>query len=208
MLADLLHQRRSVRKYRPEVPPQEWLTDIIRCGQSAPSPTNSQPVRIRSIGMTETRQALQHTLLDERDQLLETLARQNGSKRDRNYIRTYYRYSEFMFAAPWLLLVGTAQVLPSFQERMIEAGLRTKTDLPQYNKDITVGLFVSAMLLRATELGLASCILTAPLVFLAHRKDLAPFCDISPKCFVTLGYGAETPPAPTRLDLDQIMTVY
>ncbi|MGD9209628.1 MAG: nitroreductase family protein [Desulfobacteraceae bacterium] len=205
MLTELLHQRRSVRRYLDKVPPKAFLKDVVRCGQSAPSPSNSQPVRVRHIASIDTRTALKKALMNERDVLLENLAADNGPKRVRNYIRVYYRFSEFMFTAPWLLLVGTTQVSPGFKDHMVIAGLRTNDNDPQTDQDITVGLFVSAMLLRATELGLASCVLTAPLVFLAERNDLSVFNGITPKCFVTLGYGAETPLSPLRLGLDQIM---
>lgn len=205
MLTDLLHQRRSVRTYLPESPPEAWLADIIRCGQHTPSPSNHQPVRVRRIVSCQARKALQNALIDERDRLLKTLAAKNGAKRDRNYIRLYYRYSEFMFKAPWLLLVGTGCVPSGFRDHMVTAGLRFPDTAQHSDSDITVGLFVSAVLLRATELGLASCVLTAPLVFLAERKDLAVFKGVTPKCFVTLGYGADVPTAPPRLSLDQVM---
>ena len=71
---------------------------------------------------------------------------------------------------------------------------------------MTVGLFVSAMLLRATELGLGSCILTAPLVFLSPDNTLLAFKNLRPKCFITLGYTAKAPLSPTpRLDVKKII---
>lgn len=204
MLTDLLHQRRSLRKYLPKLPPLNWLSDIIRCGQTAPSPSNSQSVRVRLVASDKSRDELKNAMARQRELLLQANTEADGSKRTRNYIRVYYRYSEFMFNAPWLLLVGTAPAKPGFADHMAMAGLRSDKGRGSVDHDIAVGLFVSAMLLRATELGLASCILSAPLVFLAPEVKLPIFNQINPKCFITLGFGAETPPAPNRLALDDI----
>lgn len=205
MLTELLHQRRSIRKYLPDAPPQAWLEDVVDCGRTAPSPSNSQPVRIRRITSKAVRNQLQTALIRQRNLLLENLEVAGGPKRVRNYIKVYYRYSEFMFTAPWLLLVGTTRVAPGFGEQMSMAGLRSGGGDQRSDTDIAVGLFVSAMLLRATELGLGSCILTAPLVFLSPEKDLSAFTDLTPKCFLTLGYSAATPPEPERLPVARIM---
>ena len=205
MLTEILQRRRSVRKYLPRKPPQKWLEDIVICGQTAPSPSNSQPVRVRQIVSADARKELQNAMIRQKDHLIEAITAQKGPKRVRNYIKVYYRYSEFMFTAPWLILIGTADVAPGFKAHMISAGLRSNKSSQYVDEDITVGFFVSAMLLRATELGLGSCILTAPLVFLAPEKNLTAFKNIRPKCFVTFGYAAQTPDAPPRLDLVKIL---
>ncbi len=204
MLTELLHRRRSQRSYLPDRPPRSWLEDIIRCGRTAPSPSNSQPVRVRWIDSEQCRNELANALADQRGELLKEHAAAGGAKRNRNYIRVYYRYSEFMFSAPWLLLVGTVPTAPGFAGLMAAAGLRRAENSPA-DQDITVGLFVSAMLLRATELGLDSCVLTAPLVFLEPEKKLSIFERFQPKCFVTLGYGEKIPPKPTRLKVTEIL---
>lgn len=205
MLSEILQQRRSVRKYLTKEPPKQWLEDLVRCGQTAPSPSNSQPVRVRQIVSANTRSQLQRAMTRQKNYLIETIMAQNGSKRVHNYIKVYYRYSEFMFTAPWLILIGTTDVVPGFKDHLVTAGLRSEKNSRYIDEDITVGLFVSAMLLRATELGLGSCILTAPLVFLAPESNLTIFKDLRPKCFVTLGYAAQTPDAPPRHDLAKIL---
>ena len=205
MLTELLHQRRSQRSYLPEKPPLTWLKEIVRCGRTAPSPGNSQPVRVRWIDSESSRSRLQEALARRRETFLQKHAEKKGSKRIRNYIRVYYRYSEFMFTAPWLLMVGTVPTSPGFADHMTAAGLCSRSPSKQTDKDITVGLFVSAMLLKATELGLDSCVLTAPLVFLEEENTLPTFAHFTPKCFVTLGYGAKTPPKTSRLELASIL---
>ncbi len=204
MLTELLHQRRSQRSYLPQKPPRSWLEDIIDCGRTAPSPSNSQPVRVRWIDSEPSRRELAEALARRRKDLLQEHAATEGSKRTRNYIRVYYRYSEFMFSAPWLLLVGTVSTAPGFADHMAAAGLRRR-QTGRTDQDITVGLFVSAMLLRATELGLDSCVLTAPLVFLEPEKKLSIFERLQPKCFITLGYGEKSPPRTSRLKVTDIL---
>ena len=205
MLSQLFQKRRSIRNYLPHEPPQEWLADLIRCGQTAPSPSNSQPVRVRRISSQDVRRQLQAAMMQQKEHLLEAVAAQNGPKRLLNIIKVYYRYSAFMFTAPWLLLIGTIPTAPGFYDHLATAGLRPEKKSATTDQDVTVGLFVSAMLLRATELGLGSCILTAPLVFLAPYDTLLAFKNIRPKCFVTLGYAAKTPTSTPRLDPDKII---
>ena len=204
MLSKILQQRRSVRKYLTKEPPKEWLEDLINCGRTAPSPSNRQPVRVRQIISEKARKELQGAMVRQKDHLISTIATQSGSKRVRNYIRVYYRYSEFMFTAPWLILIGVTDVGPGFKDHLVAAGLHPEKNRYSTDEDITVGLFVGAMLLRATELGIGSCILTAPLVFLAMEKNLTMFQDLTPKCFITFGYAAKAPAIPPRFDLAKI----
>ena len=208
MLSEILQQRRSVRKYLTKEPPKEWLEDLINCGRTAPSPSNSQPVRVRQIVSEKARKELQSAMVRQKDHLISTITAQNGSKRVRNYIRVYYRYSEFMFTAPWLILIGVTDAGAGFKDHLVAAGLHPAKSRSSTDEDITVGLFVSAMLLRATELGIGSCILTAPLVFLALEKNLTMFHDLTPKCFVTFGYAAKTPAIPPRFELAKIFKSY
>jgi nitroreductase len=205
MLEQLLQKRHSIRNYLPHEPPREWLADLIRCGQTAPSPSNSQPVRVRQISSQDVRKQLQTAMIQQKERLLEAVAAQNGPKRLLNTIKVYYRYSAFMFTAPWLLLIGTIPTAPGFYDHLAAAGLRPEKKSDRTDQDITVGLFISAMLLRATELGLGSCILTAPLVFLAPDDTLLAFKNLRPKCFVTLGYAAETTTSTPRLDVNKII---
>jgi len=205
MLNQLLQKRRSIRNYLPQEPPHEWLDDLIRCGQTAPSPSNSQPVRVRQILSRDSRRELQAAIGHQKERLLEAVTAQNGPKRVQNTIKVYYRYSAFMFTAPWLLLIGTVPTAPGFYDHLAAAGLRPEKKSATTDEDITVGLFVSAMLLRATELGLGSCILTAPLVFLTPDKSLLAFKNLRPKCFITLGYAANPTTSTPRLDANKII---
>lgn len=205
MLTELVHKRRSVRNYLPDPPPLPWLKEVVDCGRAAPSPSNSQPVRVRHVASDMARRQLQTALAHGRTGLLGALSAAGGPKRIRNYIRVYYRYSEFMFTAPWLLLVGTTRTTPGFSDHLAQAGLVRSAGKTDRDTDISVGLFVSAMLLKATQLGLGSCVLTAPLVFLESENHLDAFNNIVPKCFVTLGYSATTPPRTQRRPLTTIM---
>ena len=44
-LDNLLEKRQSIRKYKEDIPPEDWINQMIYCANCAPSPSNIQPVR-------------------------------------------------------------------------------------------------------------------------------------------------------------------
>jgi nitroreductase len=70
---------------------------------------------------------------------------------------------------------------------------------------ISTAMAVENLLLAAHVLGLGACIMTAPLLAGSIWEQVenlpAGFC---PTCIVTVGYPAQTPPAPRRKPVDQI----
>ena len=70
----LINARRSIRKYTAELPPFEWIEEMIRCAAQAPSPSNSQPVRFFRINSVTIRDALYRGMVDGHQELLATVA--------------------------------------------------------------------------------------------------------------------------------------
>ena len=190
-LEELITKRRSIRKYKDEVPPQEWIESMIRCVTFAPSPSHTQPVRFLRINSENVKQALYESLVSGRDRFLKTLTDGGGPKRLKNWINTYYRYSQFMFDAPVLFAVGTMRSATGFSRKMFEAGL-LETYEPK-DHDIALGLALKGFILKGEELGLGSCILTAPLVFVSDVEETLGTKDLDIRCLITIGFPNETP---------------
>jgi nitroreductase len=147
---------------------------------------------------------LHQALREGRDRLLQAASETGGSKRARNWINYYYRYSEFMFHTPVLFAVGTSTKLLSFMERLGKTGLKTQAHSIQRDLDITVGLALYGYLLKAEEFGLGSCILTAPLTFIEQPEKVLSLEKIHIRCFVATGYPDEKPPLSARKDISEI----
>jgi len=203
-LDKLIHKRRSIRKYTQEQPPEGYIKKMILAAMKAPSPTNSQPVRFIRILSPELMEQLHQTMEYGRESLLEAIKDAPSSKRLKNWVNAYFRFSEFMFKAPVLFAVGTTSTFVSLSERLFRAGMREQGHKKYRDVDISVGLALKGYLLKGEELGLGSCILTAPLIFIEKPETIFPLKGIEIKCFVTTGYPDEEPDYIKRKDFDEI----
>ncbi len=207
LVEQLIFQRRSIRKYKPKALPQEWIEAMLACAHQAPSPSNSQPVRFVRIESPVCLDALRSSLSEGHAQLLARHEAAGAPPRLRNWINAYHRYAEVMFAAPVLLAVGLDTDTKGFARQLIAAGLMKSDRRPGSDPDITLGLALQGLLLKAQALGVGSCILTAPLFFIQAVEKLLGLEQVAVKCFVTLGLADETPKAPERLPLHDVVKV-
>ena len=137
-----------------------------------------------------------------KDRFLTKAAACDRPKHLKNWINAYWRYSEFIFQVPVLFAVGTVTPEGSFAGRLRQAGITIKTKKDNADLDISVGLALQGFLLKGHELGLGTCILTAPLTFLGNADKRTGHVTI--KCFVTVGFADENPHPPGRLPLTAI----
>lgn len=203
-LDDLLTGRRSIRRYTTAAPPEAWLESMILSATWAPSPRNSQPVRFIRIESPETRSRLHEVMLCGRERLLDKAAACDRPKRLRNWINAYWRYSEFILRAPVLFAVGTVTPEGSFSSHLRQAGIINGDKRDDTDLDISVGLALQGFILKGGELGLGTCILTAPLSFIMDAGNIFGIKDIVIKCFVTAGFPDESPAAPERIPVADI----
>ncbi|MBW1829954.1 MAG: nitroreductase family protein [Deltaproteobacteria bacterium] len=201
-LDELISGRRSIRKYKEELPPEEWIEEMIFCATCAPSPSNTQPVRFLKISSEKIKKALYESLVSGRDNFYKALEESNGPKKMRNWISSYFRFSEFMFEAPLLFAVGTLKSTTGFSRKMFEAGLLKRYD--RKDLDITLGLALKGFILKGEELGLGSCILTAPLVFMSGVEKILGDEDLDIRSLISVGFPDETPGPIERRGVEEV----
>lgn len=201
-LDELINGRRSIRKYKDEIPPEEWIEMMIRCAIFAPSPSNTQPVRFLKISSEKIKETLYERLVSGRDNFYKALEEGNGPKRMRNWISSYFRFSEFMFKAPLLFAVGTLKITTGFSRKMFEAGLLERYD--RKDLDIALGLALTGFILKGEELGLGSCILTAPLVFITDIEKIFGAEDLDIRSLISVGFPDETPGPIERRGVEEV----
>jgi len=119
-------------------------------------------------------------------------------------VNYYWRFSEFIFDAPVLLAMGTVTTLESFSQRLFDAGLAERIRRGNTDIDITVGLALNSLMLKARELGLGTCVLTAPMQFVPDPEPVLGLTDIRIKCFVTVGYPEGVPVPVERKRIEAI----
>lgn len=203
-LDELVEKRRSIRKYRADTPPYEWIREMIKCAMSAPSPGNSRPVRFIHIRSAEAKDSLNRAMIAGRNSFLRSALECDSPKKRRNLINVYWRYSEFMFRASLLFAVGIASTDYGFSKRLFQAGIVGKDIRGDTDVDIAVGLALKGFLLKCTELGLGACVLTAPLVFVQDIEKVLGLEDILIKCIVTAGFPDEVPSYIERKDVAEV----
>jgi len=197
-LDELIIQRRSIRKYAPTVPPAAWIEQMLELASHAPSSSNSQPVRFIRINAPEIKASLRRAMEAGRDRFLQTAASSIKPKNLKNWINAYYRFAEFLLEAPVLFAVGTVAPSLGLSRRLAEAGVIQPGKRWETDADIAVGLALQNFTLKGQELGLGSCILTVPLVFISRIEEILGVTDVTIKCLLTVGFPAEKPRMPKK----------
>ncbi len=203
-LEKIIKKRRSIRRYKPDPPPEEWIERILEATKWAPSPSNLQPVRYIRIRSKDIKEKLRDEMNRGKERLLKSLDVSNSSKKLKRWIEVYYsRYSIFMFDAPVLFVVGIQKDKKGFYERIAQLNPAIN-----YNResvlDISVGISICHFILMAEQMGLGTCILTTPFIFIEDINKLLCIDTINFKCFITLGFPAESPYPPEKNSISDI----
>jgi nitroreductase len=203
-LDELIGKRRSIRKYRSDIPSAEWISSMIRCAAMAPSPKNSRPVRFIKITSPESRDNLYQAMADGYKRRLKSAQKSSTPNKLKNRVNMYWRFSTFMFDAPVLFAVGVVPPARSSSGKLPQAGTNKESGRGDTDMDITVGLAVKGFLLKGEELGLGTCIMTAPFIFCRDVENILRIEDVKIKCFVSVGFPDEQPHAPERINVADI----
>ncbi len=201
-LDELIRKRRSIRKYKMELPLESDMERMLRAACYAPSPSNSQPVRFIEICSRPCKKQLEQEMGRKKEALLTAAEQCERPKRVKNIINTYYRYSEWMFSAPILLAAGVVKESSGFSGKLFEAGLLKAHE--SRDSEVSLGLALKGFILKAEDLGLGTCILTAPLVFAPDIAHILGVDDVEIRCLITVGYPDETPAPIVRKAVNEI----
>ena len=180
---DAIFARRSVRLYKSEPIPDDVLEDILEAGLYAPSAVDLQPWFFVAVKSEEAMQ-----------RLLQIMARVSEKMRPVLEARFVRNPEVVQDTTRFLLQLGGAPVcVLAFQY---------KSDYKKTMESIveSVSAAIENMLIAATEKGLGSCWLTAPLETGTAEELRQAFAPNNGRllALVTLGYAEKTPKAPAR----------
>lgn len=201
-LDEIILRRRSIRKYKAETPPRQLIEAMLKSAAEAPSPSNSQPVRFIRLGSESVRSRLREAMTEGRDLFLKRIEESGKNKRIKNRVNAYYRFSEFMFSAPLLFAVGVEK-RESLSDILAEAKILSENRKGFSDEDISTGLALKAFMLKGTETGIGTCILTAPLVYIKNPDEIIG-AGIRINSFITAGFPDESPAGPEKKDWSEI----
>jgi nitroreductase len=205
LLDHCIDNRCSVRKYKKEIPANQLIYQIFDSARNIPSPSNLQPVCFINIKSDDIKNKLKNALENRYNELINIVNQKGNPNRVRNNVNYYWRYSKFMFDAPVIFAVGTKNNLKTIKNKLSEQEIIKENNLSESSFDIAVGIAIQTFSLKAFELGLGSCILTAPLCFVNEKIDnILNLENINIKCFITLGYPDEDPSKVNKKSIDEI----
>lgn len=193
-LLSLMRERRSIRRFREESLPVGTLERLLEAARWAPSASNRQPFRFMAIEEAATRTRMADLV---REAVQKSLG--NMAEHERGPAAAYAENFVRFETAPLVLAVCFRARNP----------LAERLDLPA---EWDVGALSSAsaaimnLLLAAHALGLGACWMTGPLLAGPELESLLAVPAGWRLCaLVPVGIPAETPAAPTRRTLSQLL---
>ncbi len=184
---DCIKERRSIRKYKPQLLEKETVDEIIRAGILAPSAKNRQPWKFIVYGEKSKKELLaemEKGLLRERDGNAILPNSKSG-------LADAFHTLKIMKEAPILIVLLNTNSASPFENIDAEERITEICD------NLSIGAAVENMLLKATELGIGS--LWIANTFFAY-PELADYIGTAYQLVgaVSLGYSDEVPAARPR----------
>jgi nitroreductase len=188
-MTELLGSRRSVRKFIDRKPDKKIIEKIIEMGCMAPTASNRQDWFFTVIFA----ESLKHAMADAVRRRWQDILAEHRQMAMIDEVERYAASFAMFESAPAIIAVSANR--PG----------EVQNHLLGDNAALVSGSMASAamaaqnMMLAASGLGLASCCMTGAL---AAGKELEEIIGLEKKriliCLITVGYAAETPPAPPR----------
>jgi coenzyme F420-0:L-glutamate ligase/coenzyme F420-1:gamma-L-glutamate ligase len=195
--ADVLHERRTVRRFATDPVPAEVIERVVDAATRAPSAHNRQPWRFCRVESTERKE----TLASAMGQRLKADRQQDGDDAasiDRDVKRSYDRIA----GAPVVIVVCmTLEDMDRYPDERRSAAEWTMAVQ-------STAMAGQNLLLAAQAEGLGACWICAPL-FCADqvREVLALPEEWQPQGIILAGYGGEPGKVRGRKPLSGVMTV-
>ncbi|AGL01740.1 nitroreductase family protein [Desulfoscipio gibsoniae] len=196
-LIEVIRKRRSIRKYKPDPVPDEYIRKIMEAARLAPSGTNLQPWRFVVVKSAEKRRELaQHTL-------------------------------EFVATAPVVVAccidITAYKYTPQRIKELTDAGAFTGIDMGAFGGDeymkkrqamdenalrayasLNCAISIEHLILRATDLGLGTCWV---MMFKQNgvKEVLKLGESIQVVALVPVGYADQDPAPRPRLPMEDLL---
>ncbi len=196
-LLEVIQNRRSIRKFKPDEVPEEYIHQLIKAGRLAPSGTNLQPARYIVIKSEEARTKLKDcTPLP------------------------------FVSAAPAIIaccvdtnsITSTGERMKELKEAQAFVDTPLNNADENYNKgkqsidtaslkaylNLNVAIAIDHITLRATDLGLGSC-----WVMMFDKEKVKALLNLEDRydvlALLPIGYPDQTPKQRPRLDYNEVL---
>lgn len=204
MIYELMQSRRSVRRFRPEMPERHLVEQLIAAAITAPSASNKQAWRFLAV----TNRPIIERLAAAVRQEVDLVARHVETDFEPAF-RAYGDYFTRFEAAPLVLvpLYRRLQILSNMVDASLPEGARRAiTEMEDRSGIVSAALAMQNLLLMAHSLGLGASGMTGPLLASGAIREIL---EIQPSwsvvAFIPLGFPAEDPPPTSRKPVDRVL---
>jgi coenzyme F420-0:L-glutamate ligase / coenzyme F420-1:gamma-L-glutamate ligase len=189
-LFEVIHARRSIRKFQPQPVPKELVLEVLAASGRAPSAHNAQPYGFIILENAKIKQEL----ADAMAQVWVADLAKDGQTIDAD--KRQERVERFA-KAPALILACITRIegLPNYSDDRRQTCLH---DLAVQS----LGAAIENLLLAAHAKNLGACWYSAPCFCKETVRQTLEIPDaVEPQAFVVLGYPAENPSSPLKKPL-------
>jgi nitroreductase len=181
-LDEAMRQRRSIRKYKADVPiPREDIEAIIEAGCWAPSSTNIQPWRFVVVEDRETIDKMAKAVYD-KFQGLSKEALRKGEKRVAAFCRFLRSYTSFFTDAPLVIVACTKPYENPVLKMPMATVIEKANQFEHMDVNIkplvidtvqkSVAMAVQNMLLKAHSMGYGACVMDGPIAIEGRLREM------------------------------------
>jgi len=207
-LKDMIHGRRSVRKFTDQAVSIVDINDIIDCARYAPSDTNSQTWEFIVITNKEKIKQIEQLTWDALHEKAAEATEKGFEKEAKLLTRSFGPYATAFSDAPVLIICLATPYQSKFRERIFEPIQLVAESVWEEEGIKSSCLATQNLMLAAYAKGLGTCPMTGP-VLLASDK-IRSFLNISSEkqmnMVIALGYPQDTPKKLPRKEVSEITT--
>jgi nitroreductase len=205
----LIHERRSVRKFSDEPVSKEQIRELIDCARYAPSDTNSQTWAFIVVTNKEKIKAIEDLTWAQLHKRAEEAEARGLSREGRLLVKSFGPYATAFSDAPALVICLATPYASKFRDRIFDPIGLVGDEVWREEGIKSSCLAAQNLMLAAHSMGLATCPMTGP-VLLAERQlkeclGIEEHLDVN--MVIALGHPAETPGKLPRKEIDEILTI-
>lgn len=201
---EIINTRKTIRKYKNEIPPLEAIKKIADAGRLSPSATNTQNWEFIAIFSDEIKEKMANAVENKFEQFQKLIT----NEEDNSKMNCYKYYAMFFDKAPVVFAIVEKKRVSTMLSILSKTGM-SQEEIKKYDNRssiLSMGAAIENMSLCAHALGLATCWMCAPMI--AHEefgKILQIENDAKVVSLLTVGYPENNAPArPQKKTLDEV----
>ncbi len=205
----IVHDRRSVRKYLDKPVSTEQIRELIDCARYAPSDTNSQTWEFIVIVNKDKIRAIEDMTWQQLHLRAEAAEAQGLSKEARLLTKSFGPYATAFSDAPALIVCLATPYNSKFRERIFDPIALVPDEVWREEGIKSSCLASQNLMLAAHAMGLATCPMTGPVLLAEEqlKEYLGIDADRQINMVIALGHPAEQPGKLPRKEVDAILTI-